>query len=303
MIDPQLSRYGLLNGKSVTMNPGAKAHFVGLSSLAWYGEFISAFGPDADGGNRAFPTLNAALADENVVASRGDVIYLLPGYTQTISGAAGTTISKAGLTIIGLGTGSLRPTITFDTAITAQMIVSGANTLIKNVKFDFTGFDAITAAISVTAADVAFEDCEFVTNSGTAGVVLGILTAATATRFRVERCRFLGPATNSGTTTTAQIKHEVGVDYLIKDCYFTGKMTQAILNATAVLRGLIDNNRFVVATGTVAITMHASSTPFITNNRINVPSGTTPITAAAGFVAGNVYSAAAGVTAGTASTF
>jgi hypothetical protein len=74
-------------------------------------------------------------------------------------------------------------------------------------------------------------------------------------------------------------------------------MTQAILNATAVLRGLIDNNRFVVATGTVAITMHSSSTPFISNNRINVPSGTAPIVAAAGFVAGNVYSAAAGVTA------
>ena len=84
--------------------------------------------------------------------------------------------------------------------------------------------------------------------------------------------------------------------------YFTGKMTQAILNATAVLRGLIDNNRFVVATGTVAITLHASSTPFITNNNINVPSGTAPITAAAGFVSRNSYSAAAGVTAGTAVT-
>lgn len=298
----QLSRYGAISKVLPIMSPAAKVHFVGLISLSWYGDFLNAFGPDDDGGNRVFPTLNAALADANVVASRGDVILLLPGYTQTISGAAGTTISKAGLTIIGIGTGSLRPTITFDTAITAQAIISGANTLIKNVLFDFTGFDAITAAISVTAADVAFEDCEFTTNSGTIGVVLGILTAATATRFRVERCRFTGPATNSGTTTTAQIKHEVGVDYLIKDCYFTGKMTQAILNATTVLRGVIDSNRFVVATGTVAITMAAASTPFIVNNRINVPSGTAPIVAAAGFVAGNVYSAAAGVTAGTAST-
>jgi len=81
-------------------------------------------------------------------------------------------------------------------------------------------------------------------------------------------------------------------------------MTQAILNATALLRGVIDNNRFVIATGTLAISVHASSTPFISNNRINVPSGTTPITAAAGFVAGNIYSAAAGVvsTGDTSST-
>jgi hypothetical protein len=70
-------------------------------------------------------------------------------------------------------------------------------------------------------------------------------------------------------------------------------MTQSILNATTLLRGLIDNNRFVVATGTKAISVAAASTPFISNNRINVPSGTAPIVAAAGFVAGNIYSAAA----------
>ena len=58
----------------------------------------------------------------------------------------------------------------------------------------------------------------------------------------------------------------------------------------------------VVGTGTKAISVAAASTPFISNNRINVPSGTTPIIAAAGFVAGNIYSAAAGVTAGTAVT-
>lgn len=236
-------------------------------------------------------------------ASNDDVVFVAHDHAESITGAAGMTFSKAGVTYQGLGVGRKRPTITFSTGTDAQMIISGANVTFRNFVFDFTGIDAIVAAISVTGADVAFEDCDFLTNSGTAGVVLGILTAATATRFRVERCNFMGPATNTGTTTTACIKHEVGVDYVIRNCYFTGKMTQAILNATAVLRGLIDSNRFVIATGTVAITMHASSTPFIVNNRINVPSGTAPITAAAGFVAGNAYSAAPGVTAGAALTF
>jgi len=204
-------------------------------------------------------------------------------------------VSIAGVSIIGLGTGTLRPTISFTTAITASLNISASNVLIKNMVFT-AGFDAITAMINVTGAYVAFEDCEVTTNTAAAGAVLGILTAATATGLRVERCRFLGAATNSGTTTTAQIQHEVGVDYIIKDCYFTGKMTQAILNATTCLRGLIANNFFVVATGTKGIAMAAASTPFITNNRFNVASGTTPIVAAAGFVAGNIYSAAAGVT-------
>lgn len=242
-------------------------------------------------------------AHDASTASQGDEIILMPGHAETIVGAAGWTFSKAGIRIRGMGIGRNRPVFTFSTSTAAQVIVSGANVTFSNVVFDFTGIDAIVAAISVTGADVAFEDCEFITNNATIGCVLGILTAATATRFRVERCRFLGQATNSGTTTTAQIKHEVGVDYLIKDCYFTGKMTQSILNVTTILRGLITGNQFVVSTGTVAITMAAASTPFITNNRINVASGTAPVVAAAGFVAGNVYSAAAGVTAGSALTW
>ncbi len=305
MIDPQLSRYGILeNGvRGLTgISPSAKVHLVGLSSLAPYADILNAYGYDRDGGARVFPSLVAAIADSNVVASRGDVILVLPGHTEAVIGAATIAVSKAGLSIIGLGQGTLRPTISFTTAIGAQMTVTGANVRFENILFNLAGFDAITAAISVTATDVTFNKCDFIISSGTAGCVLGILTAATATRFKVTNCRFTGPATSSGTTTTACIKHEVGVDYEFSNNYFTGKMTQAILNATTLLRGLIANNYFVIATGTEAITMAAASTPFIVNNRINVPSGTAPIIAAAGFVAGNIYSAAAGVTAGTAST-
>ncbi|NBW09967.1 MAG: hypothetical protein EBR82_18270 [Caulobacteraceae bacterium] len=256
----------------------------------------AAFSPET-----ASSTMIGAMG--KATASNDDYVYVAPGHAETVTGAAGMTFSKAGIRWMGRGVGRNRPTITFSTSTAAQIIISGANQTFNNFVFDFTGIDAIVAAISITAADVAFEDCEFITNNATAGCVLGILTAATAARLRIENCRFLGVATNSGTTTTAQIQHEVGVDYLIRNCYFTGKMTQAILNATTILRGMIDSNRFVISTGTVAITMAAGSTPFITNNRINVPSGTAPIVAAAGFMAGNVYSAAAGVTAGTASTF
>lgn len=235
-------------------------------------------------------------------ASNGDVIIVLPGHAEAITAAAAVTISKAGLYIIGIGSGNARPTLTWGTSTAAQIIISGAQVTFDNFVFDFTGIDAVVAAISVTSADVTFINSTFYTNSGTAGVVKGILTAATATRFRVENCLFLGPAVNSGTTTTAQLDHELGVDYVIRGNIFYGKCTQNILNGTTCLGGVIDANRFVTYTGTKAIAMAAASTPFITNNRINVPSGTNPIVAAAGFVAGNVYSAAAGVTAGTAST-
>jgi hypothetical protein len=244
-------------------------------------------------------TITGAISQAN--ASKGDVIVLMPGHAEDITGAAAITISKAGLYIIGLGVGRARPVLTWKTSTAAQIVVSSAQTTFDNIVFDFSGVSAVVAAFSITAADVSFVNCEGVLSTGTNAPVLGFLSAATAARLRFENCRFFGPATSTD-TVTAVIKHEVGIDYIIRGCEFKGKMTQAILNATTILGGLIDSNRFVIGTGTVAITMAAASTPFIVNNRINVPSGTAPIVAAAGFVAGNIYSAAAGVTAGTAST-
>jgi hypothetical protein len=289
----------LMADKLALSKTAGKTFVVGKSALAYRSQYAEIFSADHDGTLRFFSTVSAALAA--CTANSGDTIFVLPGHTETITAAAGVDVNVAGVNIIGLGSGSLVPTFTFTTAVTASFNVTAANVTIQNIAY-VAGIDNITAMINVSGAYVSFLDCFFTTNTAALGAVLGILTAATATSFRVERCRFIGTAANSGTTTTAQIKHEVGVDYVIKDCYFTGKMTQAILNATTVLRGLIDNNRFVIATGTKAIAMESSSTPFITNNRINVPSGTAPIVCAAGFVAGNVYSAAAGVTAGTAST-
>lgn len=233
-----------------------------------------------------------------------DTVFIGAGHAETIVGAAGMTFSTPGVSYVGLGNGRLRPKITFSTSTAAQMLVTGQGISFSNIVFDFTGIDAIVAAILISSADVAFDSCDFICNSATAGVVKGILSAATADRLKITNCRFLGALTNSGTTTTAQLDHEVGADYIISGNYFVGKMTQAVLNAATILRGQITGNFFNVGTGTSAITMAAGSTPFIANNKINVASGTTPVTAAAGFIGGgNTYSAAAGVTSGAAITW
>lgn len=247
-----------------------------------------------DGTRIVWPTIMGAIGA--CVADRGDTILVASNHDETVTGAAGIALSVNGVSLVGLGNGADRPTITFTTSTAAQMTVTGAEVLVKNLQFT-CGIDAQVAMISVTGTDVQFQNCEFDTNSATIGAVLGILSGATSDRLTINQCRFLGPATNSGTTTTAQIQYESAVDIQITNNYMTGKMTQAILNVTGtVLRGVIANNYIVVATGTKAIAVATASTPFITNNRMNVASGTTPIIAAAGFVAGNIYSAAAGVT-------
>lgn len=256
------------------------------------------------GTGKAAPYATLAYAISRATAAKGDVIYLMPGHAETLETAAAVNVSVSGLTIVGLGAGRNRPVLTFEALAAASLDITAANTTFKNVVFK-NNIDAQTAMINVTAADVTFDNCEFEFAAGNVTAILGILTAATATRLRVENCFFHGPLAVGGSTgiCTACIKHEVGEDYIIRNNIFVGDLTQAVLNATVINRGVIDNNRFLIGVGTKGVAMHASSTPFITNNRFNVASGTTPIVAAAGFVAGNVYSAAAGVTAGTASTF
>jgi hypothetical protein len=242
-------------------------------------------------------TSTMILAQTAATASQGDTVYVAPGHAEAITGAAGMTFSKAGVTYVGLGSGRNRPTITFSTGTDAQMIVSGANITFRNFVFDFTGVSAIVAAISVTGADVAFEDCDFIISTGTNAPVLGILTAATAARFRVERCRATGPATSTD-TCTAWIKHEVGINFLFRDNFAIGKFTQAILNATTILGGEITSNRFHIYTGTKAIALAAGTTGVGYNNRITVPSGTAPVVGAGFSWAGNIYTTEA-LTIGT----
>lgn len=295
MIEGQMSRYGAISKVLPLMAPNAKVFFVGASTLPSFNDFAANYPVDKDGGNRIFATIASALSDTNTVAARGDVILLLPGHTETVVGAAGIALNESGMSIIGLGNGAARATVTFTTAVGASFDITAANVLIQNVRF-VAGFDNITAMNNVTATDVTFDNCEWIISNGTVGAAICILTAATADRLKVTNSRFVGPAINAGTTCAACIQHESGVDYTIKGNYFAGKMTQAVLNVATVLRGLIIENYFVIGTGTKAIAMAAASTPFISNNRMNVASGTTPIVAAAGFVAGNIYSAAAGVT-------
>lgn len=285
--------YGSAVGTALTAPTTGKTFLVQLAAYTNADMVTDIFQPDFNGVTRVFNTITLALAA--CTANNGDVILVAPGYTETVTGAAGLTVTKAGVTIRGLGKGALRPTVSFTTAAAASFDITAASVTIENMIFS-CGINAQTAMCNVTGADVSFVDCVFVTATATGtSTLLGILTAATATRLRVVGCNFTGTAAQT-TATTACIQHESGVDYVIQNCLFVGKQTQSILNVATVLRGLIDNNRFVVGTGTVAITMAAASTPFITNNRMNVASGTTPIVAGAGFVAGNIYSAGAGVT-------
>lgn len=248
-------------------------------------------------------TINQAVA--LAVASKGDVIYVMPGHAESISAAGAVTLDKAGVSVIGLGTGRNRPVLTW-TATAGTLLISAANCRVSNIVCTVTT-DAIVSAISITGADVEFDNSEVemsAADGSAVSMIIGILTAATATRLNVHHNWFHCPITITTNTPAAAIKHEVGTDFNISDNVIQGKMAVGILNATTILRGLIARNQIHVYTGTEAITLAAATQCHLDDNRLVVASGTAPVVSAAGSFTKNAYTTEGnGPTAGTASAF
>jgi len=94
-------------------------------------------------------------------ASKGDVIYALPGHAETLDAATDFVLDVIGVSIIGLGRGSLRPTFTFG-ATDAIISVTAANCLIKNILCVGNIDDIVTGSPSAptrTASSCSMPKC------------------------------------------------------------------------------------------------------------------------------------------------
>lgn len=295
----QLSRYGAI-AAPFTVAPSAKIFFVLSTSNARFGDLSSEFPVDKDGVPRVYGTIDAAIG--SCIAGRGDVIYVLPGHTESITSATSLACDVAGVRIQGMGEGANRPTLTWTTAITANIPVSAANVTIDNMILDMTGFDAITAGITVTAAGFTLSNSLVITASSSAQATLALLTTAAANNMSITGSRFLGTP-NAG--TAAAIRVVGGANLSVRGNTFIGAYTTtlgAIDNATTACTLAQVENNFIsntTASSTVAMTFQAASTGMISNNRMQILSGTAPIVGAAMSWSGGNYYAATVATAGT----
>src|SRR4051794_33987941 len=66
------------------------------------------------------PFATIAYAVGQCTANQGDLIVALPGHVETCTAAGTVTVNKAGVTILGIGTGRLRPRVLYTTAVAAS---------------------------------------------------------------------------------------------------------------------------------------------------------------------------------------
>lgn len=296
----QLERYGAI-AKSIGVTnmiaPNAKVFFIGKTTLPSYQDFVDDFPVDKNGGNRVFPTMAAAVADANVVASRGDICFMLPGHTETISSSTALTLSKAGVTFIGLGTGSLRPTITLDTANTATINVTAANVLFRNTVF-VANFLAIAACFTLTTAtEFQLMDCEFRDTSSSLNFVAIVVTNTTSNNadgLVINSCKFMLLATSGATKLVSALG--TNNRWFIQNNYYATPTTNAgavmpIATGKVITNLIFDSNMLILvnaagtATGVIITTNGSTNSGYFSNNKIQVAT-TTPlwITASSGFI-------------------
>ena len=212
----------------------------GMPILNSYGGNIfwvdSGSGSNTNDGTHVRPYATLDYAVGKCTANNGDLILVKAGHTETVTAAGGLDLDVAGITIIGLGNGSDRPTVNFTTAVGADMDVDADNITISN--FLFTGgIDALTGPIDINAADFTMLDCE--TKDVTGQATDFIVADANANRLMIDGWTHRGAAAAGG-ASALQI---VGGDgATVRNFFIDGNFdTAAIENVTTAATNLTIN--------------------------------------------------------------
>lgn len=189
-----------------------KTFYVCNSTTAAELQPLGIAGSDGNDGltpERPLATIDAAI--NKCSAGRGDTIIVMPGHAETVANATTIIPDVSHVRILGLGEGEKRPIITFATATTANIPVSGANTEIAGLVFK-CNIASQVAMITTTATDVHIHDCEF--REGTA-VGLNNITIGAADgdsdRAKIHDCEFYTPTASNGDHAIEFLKDMVGV--------------------------------------------------------------------------------------------
>lgn len=225
------------------------------SDTAGYGQ-----NPDAP-----FATLDYAIG--NCTASNGDVIYLMPGHAENIASATGCVFDIAGVKVIGLGHGNLRPTLSV-TAAAGTISITAANVWIENVLVVGNFLNIVsTFTVAGTADGLTIKDVETRDTSAVLGALIQFSLATGLTEVTFD-----GYVHRNGTTLTAPatnvIKAAGTYDRLTMvncdiQCFTTAAAVE--LSTAAGKDCLFINNRLIqYETGAgLGYALHNSSTGFV----------------------------------------
>jgi len=241
--------------------------------------FVSSYtGNDGNSGKsptRALATLDKAIG--KCTADKGDVIIIMPGHTETLASAGAVTCDIAGVYIIGLGTGTLRPAFSLSET-DSSILVTAANVSIVNCRFSSAKAELVTV-FTVSAAGFTMDGCAV---TATATSMINFLTSTAAADYlAIRNCHF---NTTAIPTADNYFIILVGGDYCVIEDNFISVLTSnnagsgSIQSKTTITTNLLIARNIIYSIGTsvIAIRLLTASTGMIVSNR----TGTTKTDAA-----------------------
>lgn len=223
-------------------------------------------GSDSNKGTYDSPFSTIDYAVGQCVAGRGDIIFVKPGHAETIAAAAGIALDVAGITLVGLGKGASRPTLTWSTAA-STITVAASNITVHN--FLFIGAMATTFTVTafnnanaVVANDFTIDSCEFRDQDATHGFIACVTSGTTAnqgdgltfTNNKVFRNLTSPPAANTAVVIGAAIDRlTFGGNFISNKTANNNIALGFALGANAVQNlNCYDNRTYSLNTGTTA---------------------------------------------------
>ncbi len=192
----QLSRWGAISKALPLMNPNAKVFLLANTTATYFAELNAEFPTDYDGVVRVMSSLTAVKSNAGLQASRGDVVLALPGFSETLT--ATMSLGIAGAQWIGIGEGTLKPTINVNVA-DHGIALSAANVVFDNWRFTAPGTDEAKSMIYVAAAGCTVKNIVGIGSDESSNFVDCIVVKAGANDHTLENIKLTvgGTAVNS----------------------------------------------------------------------------------------------------------
>jgi len=171
------------------------------------------------------------------LASTGDVVVVGPRHVETVSAAAELDFNVPGMTVIGCGQGSFRPSIGTDSVVGAHWVISA-----NNVRMDRfiigTFLDAVTKQLSITGEDAQLNDFLLYETS------LQTLTGILITNNRVRINRFRARQKTAGPVSCIEVgTGNHGLE--ISGAKIEGEYSQAAIYVSAAATDLLVANNVI----------------------------------------------------------
>ena len=217
-------------------------------------------------------TIGAPLAtiDQAInkcTANKGDVIYVMPNHAETLSAATSLVPDVAGISIIGLGSGSQSPEITFGASGTID--IGAAGITMKNLRF-IAGASAVAIGIDVNADHFTMENCTTDFGATTYDFVIHVDIDA-YDYATIKNCRFIAENATAGANEAIRLDDTHHTKIIGN--YFSGDFARAaIIGEGALGKSLLIAENYIYNDDTAAasngIDLNVAFTGMIVNNTI-----------------------------------